>query len=64
MNDIFLIPSYAITMLFSMFSKIWVPFILAEIENGHCCIAFVEEEILGQWELVLSVAMYLQHVRI
>lgn len=63
MSDVFLIPSYAITVFF-MFSKIWVPLILAEIENGHCCIAFVVEEMLGQWELVLSAAVYLQHVRI
>lgn len=64
MSDVLLIPSYAITMLFFMFSKIWVPLILAGIENGHWYIAFVEEEMLGQWELGLSAAMYLQHVRI
>lgn len=41
-----------------MYSEMWNPLILAEFEDGQHFIALVAKEMVGEWELLLSLQLH------
>lgn len=59
MSYVSLSPSYAITMLFVMYSEIWAALILAESVDDQHFIAFIAKEMVEDWELLCSLQFYI-----
>lgn len=63
MSNVSFSPSYVNTMLFVTYSEIWAPLILAQYEGGQRFIAFVAKEMVGEWELLRSLQLYIYSVK-